>query len=628
MMPHLPIRFSLRVRMVLAFLAVAVLPLIILAVIAYQLLSNVVTKTIEQDIENSNRQAAFNIENFLENGLTSIHADAKLPQFSRFLTDPQAGRSEALSTLQSLVSRDSIFINSFGILDVNGVNILDTNPKYIGITEADRPYYRSTLVSGRPTVTNVKFYNNYPSIFFSQAIQGNQGQNIAVLRVEYNAAILQWLINNSRPAQQDAYVVLVDNENYLRLAHSTAPELVYRTYANLSEEQVINLQRAGALPNGSAQEISTYMPGMIEGLQKLASKPLFRTGAYSLDGEPTLILGTKIERAPWLVLTSVPIRTVQAAMRQQIGSSVLLTLLIIILVTLLALAITRWLTQPVVRLTSISEKVAAGDLNSRADESGLDELGILGKTFNSMTQQLKETLEGLEDIVAKRTRALELSSDVSRRLSTILNAKELLSEVVELLQTAFNYYHVQIYLLDPDGHDLILASGTGEVGRIMLERGYKIEQGCGVVGRSAITGTQMLVTDVRQDPDWLPNSPLSDARSELATPIYLSDRVIGILDVLQKEINGLTDQDANLMRGIASQIAIALNNAHQYQEIQQHIHHAAVTSAIIEHIQKTQTVEEALQVTVRELGQALQQPRTLARLRMEYPVYGGEHNDE
>lgn len=620
MINRLPIRFSLRARMVLAFLAVAVLPLIILAVIAYQLLSNVVTDTIEQDIINANRQAAFTIENFLENGLTSIHAASNLPHISRFISDPSMGKGEVLSILQSLVSRDSIFISSYGILDNNGKNILDTNPKYIGISEADRPYFRSTIASGRPIVTNVKFYNNFPSFFFSQAIQDNRGQNIGVLRVEYNAAILQWLINNSKPAQQDAYVVLIDNENYLRLAHSTAPELIYRTYANLSEEQAVNLQKAAALPNGSTQKISTYMPGMIEGLQKLAIQPLFSTGAYALDGEPTLTLGTKIVRAPWLVLVRIPTSTIQTDLNRQVGSSVSLTLLIVVLVTLLALAITRWFTRPIVRLTRISEQVAGGNLDIRADESGLDELGILGKTFNSMTRQLKETLEGLEGTVAERTRALELSSDVSRRLSTILDPEKLLSEVVELLQDTFNYYHVHIYLVDSDRQDLILAGATGEAGRIMLGLGHRIETGRGVIGRVAESGTQIHIPDVRRDPDWLPNPLLPETQSELATPIFLSERLIGVLDIQQNKVNGLTNQDVDLMRGIVSQIAIALNNADQYREIQQHSHYVAVTGAIIEQIQKTQTVEDALQVAVRELGRALQQPRTMVRLALELEV--------
>jgi GAF domain-containing protein len=211
----------------------------------------------------------------------------------------------------------------------------------------------------------------------------------------------------------------------------------------------------------------------------------------------------------------------------------------------------------------------------------------------------------LERGVAERTRAIETSAEVSRRLSTILDQRQLVLAVVEEIQNAFNYYHTQIYLFDEWNENLVMVGGTGEAGQILLAQGHKIPSGRGLVGRAASTNDIVLVSDTTQDPNWLPNPLLPETLSEIAVPITLGNRVLGVIDVQHNILNGLSQIDSDLLSSIAAQVAVALQNAQNYTKAQQQAERETIINTIGQRIQTATTIEDVLQLTIRELNQSL-----------------------
>ena len=157
---------------------------------------------------------------------------------------------------------------------------------------------------------------------------------------------------------------------------------------------------------------------------------------------------------------------------------------------------------------------------------------------------------------------------VSTTASTVLNPDELLQSVVDLTQERFNLYHAHIYLADEAWNTLLLAAGSGEIGRQMVEEGHAIQIDAerSIVAHATRDKKAIIINDVRNEMDFLPNKFLPETRSEMAVPMIVGEKVIGVFDVQSKKSGNFTEDDAKIYTTLAVQVAIALQNARLYVE--------------------------------------------------------------
>ncbi|MFQ5611422.1 MAG: GAF domain-containing protein [Anaerolineae bacterium] len=176
-----------------------------------------------------------------------------------------------------------------------------------------------------------------------------------------------------------------------------------------------------------------------------------------------------------------------------------------------------------------------------------------------------------EEALARRAAELETVARVSTVASTTLNVEELLQTVVDLTKSNFNLYHAHIYLLDEAGEALVLASGAGRVGRQMVAEGRRIPfaQKQSLMARAARTRRGVIVNNVRQDPGFLPHPALPATRAEMAVPMIVGAKVLGVLDVQADAVGRFDEEDIRVHTILAGQIAAALENARLFEKERQ-----------------------------------------------------------
>lgn len=246
------------------------------------------------------------------------------------------------------------------------------------------------------------------------------------------------------------------------------------------------------------------------------------------------------------------------------------TMVVFVLLTLVTVSIAAYLqiagrvTPPLAGSFLVNVTSGAGNLvamavilylTSTALQRALQDLQV-------KNQALAEVQANLEVRIAERTRDLALAAEVGRNLAQVRDLDRLLQEASELIRERFNLYHVQIYLADVAQQTLILRGGAGQAARELLSRGHKLTITLGSInGSAALNKRPMIVTDTRASAIFRPNPLLPNTRSEMAVPLLIGSRVLGVLDLQSAEANSLTEEVLPAFTTVASQLAVSIENA-------------------------------------------------------------------
>ncbi len=157
---------------------------------------------------------------------------------------------------------------------------------------------------------------------------------------------------------------------------------------------------------------------------------------------------------------------------------------------------------------------------------------------------------------------LETLADIGHEFSSILELDQLLTRIAQLTKRITDYRTFGILLIDPQTLTLQMkvAVKYGEVANLPT-----VKLGEGIVGNAALHKEAILIPDVRKDPRYIP--AVADVRSELAIPLLVKDRCIGVFDLESPELDAFDKNDVEVLTLLASQAAVAIENARLYETI-------------------------------------------------------------
>ncbi|MDG0812956.1 PP2C family protein-serine/threonine phosphatase [Cohnella rhizosphaerae] len=213
-----------------------------------------------------------------------------------------------------------------------------------------------------------------------------------------------------------------------------------------------------------------------------------------------------------------------------------------------------------------------------------------------------------------RVRQARTLLDISLQLNSTLRRGEQIELIIERAKTILPVEAASVLLLDRDSQELFFEVATGgkgeEVKRIRLPVGE------GIAGLVAQTGDSIVVNDPGADPRW--SSRVASAtgfktRNLLTVPIVKGGQVEGVLQVVNKRgRRPFTDRDRQLLEAVAQPMAVALENARLYEQLEGSMHALAATTKIKDRLESELQIAGGIQMSFL--------PRTMPSAQEPYDV--------
>lgn len=166
----------------------------------------------------------------------------------------------------------------------------------------------------------------------------------------------------------------------------------------------------------------------------------------------------------------------------------------------------------------------------------------------------------------QQTRILSALHEASRELTSILDRRELLESVADLVRRQIDHtcFSVMLWSEERQGLETVYARGDVDVD---LDDVPLLALGQGLCGTAAALRQSVRVPNVSQDPRFEACVITTHARSELVVPLLFKERLVGVLDVLSDQFNAFSAEHESFLATLASYVAIALENSSLYERV-------------------------------------------------------------
>ncbi len=309
-------------------------------------------------------------------------------------------------------------------------------------------------------------------------------------------------------------------------------------------------------------------------------------------------------------LTAAPLQSALTTLVRDIAT---LTIVIILLGILATLVLANRVVRPLRHLTEVAGRVAGGDLTASVMlPTTRDEVGTLATSFNRMTSSLVERDQALSrhvDTILSQLAQLTLLNKTGVALTSTLDVDKLVTSVLTLLVERQAFTRLLLLLYEPRRGVVYSMRSAGlpeDHVRILSHMELAVPDDAGLLARVLLRGESFHAHTVDAAAALLPPGAADAARalgitSFVVAPLKTMPAVVGLI-AGDRGAQPSTEADLHLLTTIASQMAIALENARAYRELEL----------------LTRNLEERVRDRTQELEQANERLREMDHLKSAF----------
>jgi sigma-B regulation protein RsbU (phosphoserine phosphatase) len=189
---------------------------------------------------------------------------------------------------------------------------------------------------------------------------------------------------------------------------------------------------------------------------------------------------------------------------------------------------------------------------------------------------------------------ISVLTEISQEINSSLNLDEVLASAARQVKRLIDYEIFAVLLPDEDPERLYFRFAIGH--RPEVVEHWKIPMNDGIIGAAASTGRSIRVGDVSKDSRYM--EAVAAVRSEMAVPLIVRGRVIGVMDIESREPDYFTPSQQNILTLVASRIGTAIENARLFENAQKQAETLLLLNEIGREANSTLQVEEVLRRAV------------------------------
>ena len=202
------------------------------------------------------------------------------------------------------------------------------------------------------------------------------------------------------------------------------------------------------------------------------------------------------------------------------------------------------------------------------------------------------TILDLNNLFKVRLKAFE---ELSKIINSEKDIKESLNNTLDLILDLFKVPSGSIMLVDRSNHFMDISVAKGDKADDIKE--IKINVGEGIAGKVAQTGESMVVNDISSSKDF--NKNIGEQieyipRNILCVPIKFQDKILGVIEIMDKFDDDFSDDDKNLLLSIANSLSIAIANVRLYNLSKQTVNRLKILMEVSKIINTTMDLQELL----------------------------------